>query len=197
MRKINAAATVAVAVLALALTGCGKDDDKGDQSSGTSDRTAAAEQADDAERGTPSATPTGASPSPSRTKPAEKSPGARPSSPRATRTADGTTPAPRRTAPRTQAPAQPPAGAPASVQGTWYSEVRDPNGNALVMTVTGGSLTVGYQGKSCPGTISAGMAVTMTCQGETISGGQAVVSDGGQRLTVNWPQGKPDRYVRP
>ncbi|MFD8282936.1 hypothetical protein ACFV47_27670 [Streptomyces solisilvae] len=197
MRKINAAATVAVAVLALALTGCGNDDDKGDQSSGTSDRTAAAEQAADAERGTPSATPTGASPSPSRTKPAEKSPGASPSSPRATRTADGTTPAPRRTAPRTQAPAQPPAGAPASVQGTWYSEVRDPNGNALVMTVTGGSLTVGYQGKSCPGTISAGMAVTMTCQGETISGGQAVVSDGGQRLTVNWPQGKPDRYVRP
>ncbi|MCQ6251221.1 hypothetical protein [Streptomyces malaysiensis] len=197
MRKINAAATVAVAVLALALTGCGNDDDKGDQSSGTSDRTAAAEQADDTERGTPSATPTGASPSPSRTKPAEKSPGASPSSPRATRTADGTTPAPRRTAPRTRAPAQPPAGAPASVQGTWYSEVRDPNGNALVMTVTGGSLTVGYQGKSCPGTISAGMAVTMTCQGETISGGQAVVSDGGQRLTVNWPQGKPDRYVRP
>ncbi|NIY67763.1 hypothetical protein SMALB_5828 [Streptomyces malaysiensis] len=188
---------MAVAVLALALTGCGKDDDKGDQSSGTSDRTAAAEQADDAERGTPSATPTGASPSPSRTKPAEKSPGASPSSPRATRTADGTTPAPRRTAPRTQAPAQAPAGAPASVQGTWYSEVRDPNGNALVMTVTGGSLTVGYQGRSCPGTISAGMAVTMTCQGETISGGQAVVSDGGQRLTVNWPQGKPDRYVRP
>ncbi|MEU0928076.1 hypothetical protein [Streptomyces malaysiensis] len=197
MRKINAAATVAVAVLALALTGCGKDDDKGDQSSGTSDRTADAKQADDAERGTPPATPTGASPSPSRTKPAEKRPGASPSSPRATRTADGTTPAPRRTAPRTQAPAQPPAGAPASVQGTWYSEVRDPNGNALVMTVTGGSLTVGYQGKSCPGTISAGMAVTMTCQGETISGGQAVVSDGGQRLTVNWPQGKPDRYVRP
>lgn len=34
VRKINAAATVAVAVLALALTGCGKDDDKGDQSSG-------------------------------------------------------------------------------------------------------------------------------------------------------------------
>ncbi|MFE2441102.1 hypothetical protein ACH4TQ_00830 [Streptomyces sp. NPDC021218] len=197
MRKMNAAATVAVAVLALALTGCGKDDDKGAQSSGTSDKTAAAQKGDGAERGTASATPTGASPSPSRTKPAAKSPGASPSSPRATRTADGVPPAPRRTAPKTRAPAPTRAGAPASVQGTWYSEVRDPNGKPLVMTVTGGSLTVGYQGKSCPGTISASMAVSMTCQGETISGGTAVVSGDGQSLTINWPQGKPDRYVRP
>ncbi|MFE2180903.1 hypothetical protein [Streptomyces sp. NPDC059455] len=196
MRKMNAAVTVAVAVLALALTGCGKDDDKGAQSSGASDKTASAQKADDAERGTASAAPTSASPSPSRTKPA-KSPSASPSSPRATRTADGTTPAPRRTTPKTQAPAPTRAGAPASVQGTWYSTVRDPNGKPLVMTVSGGSLSVGYQGKSCPGTISASMAVTMSCQGETISGGHAVVSGDGQSLTVNWPQGNPDRYVRP
>ncbi|WP_157856942.1 hypothetical protein [Streptomyces sp. PRh5] len=75
--------------------------------------------------------------------------------------------------------------------------MRDPNGDAIVMTVPGSSLSVGYQGKSCPGTISASMAVTMACQGEALSGGHAVASGDGQSLTVDWPQGKPARYVRP
>ncbi|MET7933815.1 hypothetical protein [Streptomyces sp. NPDC005322] len=83
------------------------------------------------------------------------------------------------------------------MRGTWYSTVRDKNGKPLVMTVTGGSLSVGYRGKSCPGTISAAMAVTMTCGGETMSGGHGVVSADGRRLTINWPQGNPDQYVRP
>ncbi|OPF71206.1 hypothetical protein VT50_0234925 [Streptomyces antioxidans] len=192
---MNAAATVAVAVLALALTGCGKDDDKGASSHGATDKPVTAHKGDDAKHGTASATPTSASPSPSRTKPAKK-PGGSPTTPRATRAAEGSTPAPRHTPPKTQAPPARP-GAPASVQGTWYSTVRDPNGKPVVMTVSGSSLSIGYQGKSCPGTINSSMAVTLSCQGETVSGGHAVVSGDGQKLTVNWPQGKPDQFVRP
>ncbi|MFI0814786.1 hypothetical protein ACH4TX_06335 [Streptomyces sp. NPDC021098] len=189
MHKATPLAATAVVVLALTLTGCGNDDEKGSGPSGTSDKAAATPSSPSA-----SASATrGPSATPSRTDKTEKRPrtdSARPDGPASTRPA--TTPAAPRTSTAPPSPTRPAAAS--SVQGTWYYGAQGQNGMA-VLTVSGTSWTLSYNGSSCPGTITADLAITSTCQGESASG-RAVVSNNGQNLAFNWNTGTPDHFVR-
>ncbi|QKV92874.1 hypothetical protein HUT19_14845 [Streptomyces sp. NA02950] len=192
MRKSTSIAAAAVAVLALTLTGCGGDD----KDSGSPAKGGKATGQTTGKRDTTSSPSADASPSPSRTGGAKtkkkESPGTS-ASPRPTRTSAAPAPAPSRTRTATAAPTRP-AGAPQSVQGTWYVPVRGSNGLAT-LSVSGTSWTMAYSGQSCSGTINAAMAISASCQGESATG-RAVVSNGGENLTFNWNSGEPDRFVR-
>ncbi|WKX71122.1 hypothetical protein [Streptomyces sp. XD-27] len=62
--------------------------------------------------------------------------------------------------------------------------------------MSGTSFTVNYGGKSLSGTINADMTTRATVGGET-STGKAVLSEGGQRLTLTWDDGSPsDVFTR-
>ncbi|MFD9904136.1 hypothetical protein [Streptomyces sp. NPDC059063] len=188
MHRTRSVATSAVAVLALALTGCGGDD-KNDHASGTADVRE-------------SASPT---PSPTKKPRAAKTPSPASGSPTPTRTAPRTgAPAP----PRTSAPAVPPkrttkpttptkptkpAAGPQSVQGTWYHVARGSGGRLIVLTVNGTSMNMRSGGKSCPGTITAAMTITATCMGE-VGRGRATLSGG--QLSFVWPGDGGTDYFR-
>jgi len=192
VHKATSLAATAVVVLALTLTGCGNDGEKDKGPSGTSDKAASGQPGKaDATTASPSADATrSASPGPSRTHKAEKRPGT--STTRPDRPAATTPSAPRTTRTTPPAPSRP--ASPSSVQGTWYYAVQGKNG-APLLTVSGTSWTLSYNGNSCSGTIAADLAISSTCQGESASG-QAVVSNNGQNLAFNWTTGTPDRFVR-
>lgn len=194
MRRIPAVATCVTAVLALALTGCGGDDEKSDK--GASDSAGSVEApakdgAKGAEGGGKADGKKTASPTPSRTKKATASP----PPPRTSRPTAAATP----TKPRASAPAVPPkkttrpASGPQSVQGTWYHVRRGTGGRLIVLTINGTSMNMASGGKSCPGTITSAMVIRATCMGESAAG-TARLSDG--QLTFAWPDGSGNDYFR-
>lgn len=193
MRRISAVATCAVAVLSLALTGCGGDDEGDKSDKGASDSTGSV-RAPAKDEGEKADAKESASPTASRTKKPKAT-----TSPTPARTSTPTaaaTPA----APRTSAPAAPPkkttrpGTGPQSVQGTWYHVTRGSGGRVIVLTINGTSMDMRSGGKSCPGTITSAMAIRATCMGE-VGTGQASLSGG--QLTFKWPgQGGNDYFRR-
>ncbi|GGR97444.1 hypothetical protein GCM10010252_40120 [Streptomyces aureoverticillatus] len=192
MRRIPAVATCAAAVLALALTGCGGDDDK-KRDKGASGSTGSVQEPakDDGKKAGAKKT---ASPTPSRTKKPKAT-----VSPTPARTSTPTAAA-TPTRPRTSAPAVPPkkttrpATGPQSVQGTWYHVTRGSGGRLIVLTVNGTSMDMRSGTKSCPGTITSAMEIRATCMGE-VGTGKATLSGG--QLTFAWPgQGGNDYFRR-
>ncbi|GHC56591.1 hypothetical protein GCM10010349_24070 [Streptomyces flavofungini] len=181
-------------MLALALTGCGGDDEKSDK--GASGSTGSVEEPakDDgkgAEEGEKADGKKTASPTPSRTKKTTASP----TPTRTSRPTAAATP----TKPRASAPAVPPkkttrpASGPQSVQGTWYHVRRGTGGRLIVLTINGTSMNMASGGKSCPGSITSAMVIRATCMGESAAGTARL--SGGQ-LTFAWPDGSGNDYFR-
>ncbi|MBO8184800.1 hypothetical protein [Streptomyces spirodelae] len=81
-----------------------------------------------------------------------------------------------------------------AVQGTWYFPYLV-KGKPITFTVTGGSYTFAGQGASCSGPISRSLRISVTCRGLNLTG-QARVSEDGRTLTLDWENGKPDRFTR-
>ncbi|MFE9332414.1 hypothetical protein [Streptomyces sp. NPDC006925] len=81
-----------------------------------------------------------------------------------------------------------------AVQGTWYFPYRV-SGRAVTFTVTGGSYTVQGVGARCTGTVSRGLRLGGSCRGRAMTG-RAVLGDGGGSLTLDWDDGRPDRFSR-
>ncbi|MEW2217718.1 hypothetical protein AB0939_00150 [Streptomyces sp. NPDC006990] len=81
-----------------------------------------------------------------------------------------------------------------AVQGTWYFPYRV-RGRAVTFTVTGGSYTVQGVGARCSGTVSRGLRLGGSCRGRAMTG-RAVLGDGGRSLTLDWDNGRPDRFSR-
>ncbi|MFI8852058.1 hypothetical protein [Streptomyces sp. 891-h] len=81
-----------------------------------------------------------------------------------------------------------------AVQGTWYFPYLV-KGKPITFTVTGGSYTFAGQGASCSGPISRSLRISVTCRGLNLTG-QARVSEDGRTLTLDWDNGKPDRFTR-
>ncbi|WP_209446400.1 hypothetical protein, partial [Streptomyces sp. MZ04] len=106
-------------------------------------------------------------------------------------------PTPTRTAtPKPAPPSKPSAG---GVQGTWYHIVRAQDGKEMVLTISGTSLTMRAGEKSCSGTISSSMAMTVDCGGGDMSTtGKAVATGSGtaQKLACTWADGSTDRFAR-
>lgn len=184
-------AAAAAAVLALTLSGCGSDDDSGDgddaKAAGKS-KTGVSEPAAKPSTTAPKPTPT---PTPSRPRTAK------PTAPKATPSSTNTAPTPTRSA----APKPAPTGKPSAsgVQGTWYHIVRAQDGKEMVLTISGTSLTMRAGGKSCTGTISASMAMTVDCGGgDMTTTGRAVATGSGsaQKLACTWADGSTDRFAR-
>ncbi|AXK31735.1 hypothetical protein DVA86_02790 [Streptomyces armeniacus] len=216
MRKTTSIAAVAAAVLALTLTGCGEDDDKG---SGAPEKSAQAGGSQDG--GTESAGPGGESDAPSSTpsprasdkadKAGEADKADEAGQAREKNQADGgddaKAPRPSRTSGDGSSGSSGSSGSggsggtgggggdrgPVNVQGKWYVPIRL-DGKLVVMTVNGTSFSITNGGKSCNGTISAGMAVRADCG--SVNNGTASVGDGGETLTFNWQNGRPDKFVR-
>ncbi len=81
-----------------------------------------------------------------------------------------------------------------AVQGTWYFPYRV-RGRAVTFTVNGGSYTVQGVGARCSGTVSSGLRLGGSCRGRAMTG-RAVLGDGGRSLTLDWDNGRPDRFSR-
>ncbi|OEV28016.1 hypothetical protein AN220_03170, partial [Streptomyces nanshensis] len=81
-----------------------------------------------------------------------------------------------------------------AVQGTWYFPYRV-RGRAVTFTVNGGSYTVQGVGARCSGTVSRGLRLGGSCRGRAMTG-RAVLGDGGRSLTLDWDNGRPDRFSR-
>ncbi len=79
------------------------------------------------------------------------------------------------------------------VSGAWYSKDED-SGNVYTLTFTAGSLSMKGTGLTCTGSVN-GLKVSMTCAGQTMAG-NAVVSDGGQKLVINWADNSQDDFTR-
>ncbi|MES4906803.1 MULTISPECIES: hypothetical protein [unclassified Streptomyces] len=193
MRITTSIAAGAVTVLALTLTGCGGDDGGGKTAAPAKDDKGASRSEDTAK---PSPSGTGASgdmksSSPTATPSRTPSRTATPAPSRSTTSAPTKAPVPRRT---TAAPPTAPSQL-SRVQGTWYYPMRDANGNLITLRISGTSMSASGNKGTCSGTISASMATSFTCGGETTSG-TAQLSDGGQTITFNWSSGNPDRFVR-
>ncbi|MEV0317150.1 hypothetical protein ACIBKX_36620 [Streptomyces sp. NPDC050658] len=193
-RTTSMAAAAAAALIALTLSGCGSGDDGG--------------KSDDA-KGAGESKPSASEPSasepaekPSTTKPSTKKPTPTPGKARETESA---TPSPARTAApaptRTAAPKPAPTSKPGAsgVQGTWYHIVRAQDGKEMVLTISGTSLTMRAGAKSCTGTISSTMAMTVDCGGgDMTTTGTAVATGSGtaQKLACTWSDGSTDRFAR-
>ncbi|MFD5704142.1 hypothetical protein [Streptomyces lasiicapitis] len=182
-------------MLSLALTGCGGDDDSGDEGAAKSTGSVKSPVKDDGEKADAKKdAKKSASPTPSRTKKPKAT-----ASPTPARTSTPTAAA-TPTRPRASAPAVPPkkttrpATGPQSVQGTWYHVTRGSGGRLIVLTVNGTSMDMRSGGKSCPGTITSAMVIRATCMGE-VGSGTATLSGG--QLTFKWPgQGGNDYFRR-
>ncbi|MGY0062417.1 hypothetical protein ACWY4P_38800 [Streptomyces sp. LZ34] len=199
MRITTSIATTAVAVLALTLTGCGGDDGDGKSASPAKDDKGAS-QSKDTGKPTPSSTGDSGdmkSSSPTSTPSRSKAPGKAPGKTATRAPGHSATSTPKAPTPsRTSVPSRPSTGGRlASVQGTWYYTIRDASGNLLTLQISGTSMTMSGPKGSCSGTISASLAISITCQGQSASG-TAQVSNGGQNLALNWTTGNPDRFTR-
>ncbi|MFE6778760.1 hypothetical protein [Streptomyces sp. NPDC057702] len=82
-----------------------------------------------------------------------------------------------------------------SAQGIWYMSERTDSGQIGVLTVSGTSFAMRMGTITCAGTADEAMNVNATCQGETMTG-KAVVSDGGQKLTITWSDSGTDEFQR-
>ncbi|MGI5352647.1 hypothetical protein ACQEU8_31345 [Streptomyces sp. CA-250714] len=191
MRGKTSLVVGAVAALALTLTGCGGEEDgknpaaadKPKQKSSASphkDSASPSAKPSAGKSASPSAKPS-AKPKPTAAKPTSKAPAPRPSN------GSGST----------GGSSGGGAAAPASVQGSWYYPFLI-RGKAITMTVNGTSFTVtaaASGGKSCSGTINSSMQISSSCGGKP-ENGRAVLGEGGQKLTLQWNSGQPDRFVR-
>ncbi len=196
VRKNASLVVGASVVLALTLTGCG-DDVKASKAPEKSAQDSHAKDKDKAKDPSPSHSPSkSASPSaPPKPKPtrAAKPPGTSGTS--GGNSGGGRASKPGTTPGGSSSTGGSGAGA-ASAQGNWYYPYRL-NGKTLALSVSGTSFTirVSPSGKSCSGTISSSLRIATTCKGEP-SNGQAVITEGGQKISLNWDNDKPDQFGR-
>lgn len=194
MRKSTSIAAAVVAALALTLTGCGEDDEKDSGAADTSDKSQSQTGGSDA-KSSPSPSPSTSRKSEEESESPSPSPTVKSGEKRSDGTSGGNSGGTSGGSGGGSDESADGGGGAQSIQGAWYFPVRDKNGALLSLTISGSSMTISGPKGKCNGTAN-GLAVTMSCTGETVNG-QAVVTAGGQKLELDWKGDLPsDRFTR-